>query len=287
MRKLLTVLCLAAGLLTPMGAQASDVPGLGASESIQFGTSYMLDSKRLDERRRINILLPASYADGDRAYPVLYLIDGGVKEDWFHIAGLVQLGDLNGVTQEVILVGIEGTDRKRDLTSPSQDPLDIKEVPTQGGADQFRRFLADELKPYIAKNFRTTPETGVIGESLAGLFILETFLRQPDLFTHYIAVSPSLWWNKQALSYQAADLLKAHAPAPRSLHLAIGNEGGGMRAGLDRVMAALKARPPAGLTWDFQDLTGERHHSVYHPAALPALRAAFPGPNALTTQPDK
>ncbi|MBP7336581.1 alpha/beta hydrolase-fold protein [Niveispirillum sp.] len=281
MNKLLKTLLLAACLLAPSPVVAGDIPGLGASEPIQFGTSYMLESKVLDERRRLNVLLPASYAEGDRRYPVLYLIDGGVKEDWFHIAGLVQLGELNGVTQEVILVGIEGTDRKRDLTSPSQDPLDVKELPTHGGADKFRHFLADELKPYIDKNFRTAPETGVIGESLAGLFILETFLRQPDLFTHYIAISPSLWWNKEALSYQAADLLKAQKPGTRSLHLAIGNEGGGMRGGLDRVMAALKANPPAGLTWDFQDMAGERHHSIYHPAALPALRAAFPGPNPI------
>ena len=192
MNKLVKTLLLSACLLAPLPVVAGDIPGLGASEPIQFGTSYMLESKVLDERRRLNVLLPASYVEGDRRYPVLYLIDGGVKEDWFHIAGLAQLGELNGVTQDVILVGIEGTDRKRDLTSPSQDPLDIKELPTHGGADKFRQFLATELKPYIDKNFRTTPETGVIGESLAGLFILETFLRQPDLFTHYIAISPSL-----------------------------------------------------------------------------------------------
>lgn len=281
MTNFLKAALLAVCLFAPHAVQASDVPGLGASEPIRFGTSYMLDSSVLKERRRINVLLPASYTDGDRRYPVLYLIDGGTKEDWFHIAGLVQLGELNGVTKEVILVGIEGTDRKRDLTSPSQDPLDIKEVPTQGGADNFRKFLGGELKPFIEKNFRTDPDTGVIGESLAGLFIVETFLRQPDLFGHYIAISPSLWWNKEALTYQAAGLLKAQKPAPRSLHLAIGNEGGGMRGGLDRLMAALKAGAPAGLTWDFQDLPGERHHSVYHPAALPALRAAFPGPNPI------
>lgn len=265
----------------PAMAAPDSTLALGQGTAIQFGNAYTLDSATLKEKRKINILLPASYADGKQSYPVLYLIDGGEKEDWFHIAGLVQLGELNGVTKEVILVGIEGTDRKRDLTSPSQDPLDIKELPTHGGADNFRKFLASELKPFIQKNFRTSGETGVIGESLAGLFIVETFLRQPDLFSHYIAVSPSMWWNKEALSYQASDLLKAQKPGVRSLHLAIGNEGGGMRGGLDRVMAALKASAPAGVTWDFQDMPGERHHSVYHPAALPALRAAFPGPNPI------
>lgn len=264
---------------TVMPARATDAP---VGKAIAFGTTYELPSAILKETRRINVLLPASYAKGDRKYPVLYLIDGGTAEDWFHIAGLVQLGELNGVTAETILVGIEGTDRKRDLTSPSHDPLDIKELPTHGGSANFRMFLATELKPHIDRNFRTSGETGVIGESLAGFFIVETFLRQPDLFTHSIAISPSLWWNKEALSHETVALLRAQKPAgPFSLHLAIGNEGGAMRTGLDRVIAALKDSAPAQLRWDFQDLPGERHHSVYHPAALPALRSAFPGPNPI------
>lgn len=281
MSKLLISALLGACLLTPLSVGAAQPLALAAGDPIQFGTAYTLDSVVLKEKRHLNILLPASYADGKRSYPVLYLIDGGVKEDWFHIAGLVQLGELNGVTQEVILVGIEGTDRKRDLTSPSQDPLDIKELPTHGGADNFRSFLSTELKPFIEANFRTNAETGVIGESLAGLFIVETFLRQPGMFTHSIAISPSMWWNKQALSYQAADLVKAQKPGQRSLHLAIGNEGAGMRDGLQRVIAALKAGASAGVTWDFHDMPAEDHHSIYHPAALPALRAAFPGPNPI------
>ena len=34
---------------------------------------------------------------------------------------------------------------------------------------------------------------------LAGLFVVETFLHEPDLFDTYIAFDPSLWWNDAQL----------------------------------------------------------------------------------------
>ena len=69
------------------------------------------------------------------------------------------------------------------------------------------------LTPSTAYEFQvvayrgTTFEDAVIGESLAGLFIVETYLREPALFDRYAAVSPSLWWDGQALSREAVALL--------------------------------------------------------------------------------
>ena len=76
--------------------------------------------------------------------------------------------------------------------------------PTSGGSAAYRRFLAEELKPWIAARYRTSGETALIGESLAGLFVVETFLKQPVLFDAYIAASPSLWWDDQSLARGAA-----------------------------------------------------------------------------------
>ncbi|HRF25022.1 MAG TPA: hypothetical protein PLR98_12690, partial [Chitinophagaceae bacterium] len=47
----------------------------------------------------------------------------------------------------------------------------------------------------------------IIGESLAGLFVTETFFLTPGLFDAYIAFDPSLWWNKQYLINQASAYL--------------------------------------------------------------------------------
>jgi predicted alpha/beta superfamily hydrolase len=50
-------------------------------------------------------------------------------------------------------------------------------------------------------------ERGIIGRSLAGLFVVETLLREPELFTHYVAFDPSVWWNARALVAAAPGLL--------------------------------------------------------------------------------
>ncbi|WP_198422011.1 alpha/beta hydrolase-fold protein [Stenotrophomonas acidaminiphila] len=57
--------------------------------------------------------------------------------------------------------------------------------------------------PEIERRYRTTGSRGIIGESLAGLFIVETLFEQPTLFDTWIAFSPSLWWNDAALTRSA------------------------------------------------------------------------------------
>jgi predicted alpha/beta superfamily hydrolase len=235
----------------------------------------------LKETRRINVYVPPSYADGQTRLPVLYLLDGGEQEDFPHITGLAQLASLNHAMREMMVVGIEGTDRKRDFTFPSSDPVDRKELPTSGGSAAFREFLARELKPWVEARYRTSGESLLIGESLAGLFIVETFLRQPDLFNGYIAVSPSLWWSNQSLSKEAPTLLRAHPACPRTLFLTMGNEGGEMpemQQGLDVFVAALKEHTPEGLQWHYEPMPHEYHHTIFHPAALMALRKLLPVP---------
>jgi predicted alpha/beta superfamily hydrolase len=195
--------------------------------------------------------------------------------------GLAQLSWLNSVTADYIVVGIESGRglRIRDFTTPSE--LERKEFPVQGEAARFRRFLADELKPLIAARYRTSGETAVMGESLAGYFIVDTFLKQPDLFSTYIAVSPSLWWDGQSLTKQADALLAAPGrPAGRKLYLTVGNEGPIAAEAMGRLLAALKTHP-AGVDVLYDPLPEEEHRSIYHPAGLRALRWAFPGPEAL------
>ena len=255
-------------------ALATPAAALPSGQPIVIGTGYDLSSKVLNRTLRLNVHLPPGYASGTMTYPVIYLLDGGEQEDFPHITGLAQVGAMNGYLAEVIVVGIAGADRKHDLTAPSSDPQDLKEVPTHGGAAKYRQFLAEELRPWVAANFRTDGHGALMGESLAGLFVVETFLRQPDLFDSYIAVSPSLWWDKGALARSAPALLAAHAPAPRRLYLSLGDEGAPMS--LDPLLAALKTAPPKDLAWRYDPRPEEHHNTIYHPAAGAALRWLFP-----------
>lgn len=249
--------------------------GLEQAQPVTIGISHTLTSSVLGQTRRINVYLPPGYVDGNARYPVLYLLDGGIKEDFLHIAGIASLAaDFRNI-REFILVGIEGVDRYHDLTFPSSVESDRQRLPTNGGSARFRTFIATEVKPFVERRYRVTGESALMGESAAGLFVTETLLRQPDIFTGYIAVSPMLWWDGGSLSRLADSLLRKPFPPARRLYLTIADEGGPMREGVDRLVEALKVQAPKELDWTFVPMEQETHGTTFHPAALNAVRKLF------------
>ena len=46
--------------------------------------------------------------------------DGGIAEDFLHVAGLVPVSVGNGTMRPFILGGIENTERRRDMTGPTE-----------------------------------------------------------------------------------------------------------------------------------------------------------------------
>ena len=62
--------------------------GSGEATPLAIGETFTLQSKVLNETRRINVYLPPGYADAaDKRFPVLYMPDGGLAEDFLHVAG--------------------------------------------------------------------------------------------------------------------------------------------------------------------------------------------------------
>lgn len=277
MKRLLLAIAVACALPTEANAQN---PFTAESSPVTFGRSYDLPSAKLGQTRRVNVLLPDGYDDPKQAgvrYPVLYLLDGGAGwQDFVHIASMAAQGGVWGSNAPLIVVGIESKDRRAEFTMPSADPGEQKDFPTHGKADDFRRFLTDELRPAIDAAYRTDGTDGLIGESLAGLFVLETALRHGAAFDRYVAVSPSLWWNGGRLSHDAAKLIAAPNQPIRTIWLALANEGDEMQAGVDRIIVALKARSQPAISWSYAPYPSETHASVYHPAATRAIRDVFP-----------
>lgn len=189
------------------------------------------------------------------------------------MAGLVQVSVGNGTMRPFVLVGIENTERRRDMTGPTQNEADKRIAARVGGSAAFRRFIRDELMPEVKTRYRTTDETAIVGESLAGLFVIETFLLEPDLFDAYIAIDPSLWWNDQQLVKSAAERLRARSKLDAALWFA--NSGEERGDGIERFAAAVQANAPSGLRWHFEPMPQEKHATIYHPAALKAFRAVL------------
>jgi len=243
---------------------------------IVLGEARVIQSEILGAPRNINIWLPPSYGKGAKTYPVLYVVDGGLEQDFIHITGLAQLGAVAAMFREVIVVGVETTDRQRELTYPSEDAEHIAQFPTHGHSAEFRAYIRDEVMPLINASYRTSGENALIGESLAGLFITETFLRDPDLVDTYIAISPSLWWDNVSLGKEAAADLQLLSPKERKFYITVANEGGTMRDGVLDVVKALKKTKAPGLSWTFSDRPDLEHSTIYHREALEALVWAFP-----------
>jgi predicted alpha/beta superfamily hydrolase len=245
-----------------------------SSSPLVMGETFTIDSKVMHEARRINVFRPTVYGDSIKEpMPVMYMPDGGMAEDFLHVAGLIEVGVSNGTMRPFILVGIENTQRRRDTTGPTDNPEDRKIAPQVGGSATFREFIRTELMPAVRSRYRTTNETAIVGESLAGLFVVETFLRDPTLFDTYIAFDPSLWWNKGKLVSDAASVLKGRNLKGKSLYIATSSDAG--LAELAKLNAAIESTSSTGLTWRYVPMPAETHATIYHPAALRAFRALF------------
>jgi hypothetical protein len=207
---------------------------------------------------------------------VLYLLDGGDDEDFPHphVMETVDEAIRSREMGPIVVVGIENTERRRDMTGPTQVESDRKIATHVGGSAAFRAFIRDELMPEIGKRVRANGKAAIAGESLAGLFVVETFFVEPALFDTYIAISPSLWWNDQALARGADAWLKAHAKLEKTIYLTrAGDDIGEPIAALGE---ALRAHAPRGLAWSYEPRSDLRHATIYEAVAPAALRKELP-----------
>lgn len=88
-----------------------------------------------------------------------------------------------------------------DFTPPKiheDNPADIRfGMPNGGGIDSFINTLI-QIHEVIKNDFSIDKKhVGIFGHSLGGLCVLELLLREKISFlTDFLAVSPSLWWDK-------------------------------------------------------------------------------------------
>ena len=263
-------------LLSPLAFMTS-ANVLAETFPLVLGETFRLRSAVLEEDRVINVYRPPGVSE-DTPLPVLYMPDGGMGEDFLHVAGLVQISVVNGTMRPHLLVGIENTERRRDLTGPSENESDRKIASRIGGSASFRRFLRNELLPEVDRRYTTTGERAIVGESLAGLFVVETLLLEADLFDTYVAVDPSLWWNDQRMVEKAAQSLREQHrqvdPGLQKTLFLVSGSTEGIATPTRQLAAALEnmAGDVPGLVWHHLELPEESHRTIYHPAALRAFR---------------
>lgn len=259
----------------PAPAAAAAAAAVPAPEAMPPHQQFELDSAELQEKRRLTVYLPPDYATAQARYPVLYMPDGGPQEDFPHVAATVDAAIRAGQMRPLIIVGIENTERRRDMTGPTEVAEDRKIAPRVGGSAAFRRFIQRELFEQVDARYRSNGERAIIGESLAALFVLESCIGPEALFSTCIALSPSLWWNNQALLRATPELLKAQPRQPMRIVFASADED--TIAPLTAKLAeVLRAAPAAGLSWHYEPHAELRHDTIYRALAPGLLRRLFP-----------
>lgn len=155
-----------------------------SGQNIEIGFKDSIGSIVLNENRNFTIKLPNGYKDSDKSYPVIYRLDGNLDLHIETVGVINRLVYTDELIPDMIVVMIENTDRNRDMM-----PTKTNFFKSEPGADQFKKFIKDELMPHINSTYRTTEERVLCGQSLSAIFTLYYFLTSPESFSSFIACS--------------------------------------------------------------------------------------------------
>lgn len=255
------------------------------TQPLNIGVIDQLYSKELGEKRVLNIYLPEGYNTQDSVvYPVTYLLDGSVDEDFIHVAGLYQFNSFEWINRapKSIVVGIATVDRRRDYTLPTTVSDDKKKFPTSGHSDKFIAFIEKELQPFIEKKYKTSKTRTIIGQSLGGLLATEILLKKPTLFNKYIIISPSLWWNNGSLLNESSALLQDTFSQKTAVYIAVGKEGltpstppRVMEVDANLLAEKIKSTRSKNVSLYFDYLPQEDHATIAHQAIANAFKFIY------------
>jgi predicted alpha/beta superfamily hydrolase len=204
--------------LRVIGVRAQHVPvkvsrwadgGGGTPQKGVTGTVRYLrnvKSRHLPRQRDIIVWLPPGYEDSPkRRYPVLYMHDGqNLMDPGTSFSGEWQVDETaqrlvqEGKVEPLIIVGVYNTEERFSEYTQVLDPVYAEHG--GGKADDYGRFLVEELKPLIDKTFRTrkgAQDTGLAGSSLGGLVTMHLGLKYPGTFRRLGVISPSVFWGNK------------------------------------------------------------------------------------------
>ena len=251
-------------------------PAIAAQQSAQVvrwaglvHNVHTIASKALGEERTVLVTLPSTYDTSDAKYPVVVMLDAHEPQNVM-MSGILEQQAWGGKIPSVILVGIQNTNRVRDLTPTAT------ERKTSGGGPKFLQFIETEVLPLIDKNYRTQPYRVFAGHSLGGLFVVYSFVERPDLFNGYIAASPVLGWDNGYVIKRAESIFKQEREWKKRLYAGIGDEPEYMD-GFNSFHSLLKRVKPKDFEFTFQQFKDDNHGSVVLPAYYAGLRKVFEG----------
>ncbi len=233
-------------------------------------------SNTLNEYRNYRVVLPADYyPKSDKKYDVIYVLDGEtvvnvvspthrIISDWQVIPRCIIVGIDNKFVDGVVM-------RDRDLL-PTHD----KRSPLSGGADNYIKFIKEELMSHINKTYTTSDYNTLFGHSHGGTFAIYSMLKAPNLFSAYIAADPSLWWDDRYVAKLAKETLPNLLDLDAKLFIS-GREGMPYRGmGIEALDTILKENSPNNLYWKSVAYKNETHITILLKTVYDGLKFVYP-----------
>jgi len=275
------IVCLRAAF-SPAGvtAQTHDQP----PPNVKLGSTHerVIRSEILARDFTLSVSLPAGYDLTGKRYPTVYLTDADSGFGLAHVASLSL--QLDEEIPEIIVVGVGyGLDLPRDtskwMSRRAQEftPTPVKVYPGSGEAAQFSRFLREELIPFIENTYRVdATDRTLVGGSFGGLFAVYDMLQSTRAFHHYVARSPSLFWDDRVLFKLEADYAGQHRDLPVTLVTSVGAvETNRLRSAWQDFVKVLEGRQYRGFRLVLAEVPSARHATAIGVALYSGLKAAL------------
>lgn len=229
----------------------------------------------------IYVSYPYKYKNSGKKYPVLIVLDAEVN--FGAVTYIVQRLVKDSLINDLLVVGIAyrgETDedtyyaiRGRDLT-PTADPSKQYRL-GNGGAENFVKFISEELLPYLDKNLPIQNESrSIYGHSFGGLFGTHVLLNHPTMFNNYLLLSPSLWWNNKNIMKNVR-LDSSIASLQVKVYMATGALEGAMVTDQLQMTNTLSRLKPKNVSIKSEILDQETHRTIFGRGFTNALRFVY------------
>jgi len=287
--------------------------------------THFVQSKHVRQTFKIQVMQPPQPRLDTQRFPVVYATDGNFTFDLFKgICWPMQASKHELPPFILVAIGYPGDSpvsgellRGRDLAFPGcpdylngftflwDDVLLPEEGAKRfGGAEDFQKFIGDELIPLIDDKYGTLRgDRTYFGHSLGGGFGLFTLFTQTHLFRRYIVSSPTLTYhgvtpvgtrydNHDFMLRRARDFIASGASLDGiRLHMSVGGEeefdpvvaNWQFTSSFYRMATLMKGAAIPGLQLTSEVFAGRTHTTVWPDAVIHGIRAVLG--NSMTSEP--
>ena len=208
------------------------------------GQTFSIQSKVLNDTRKIKIYLPESYQETTKVYPVIYLLDG--QHYFLTAVGFQQKFIHNQQSPEFIVVAIESKRTKRRTLLGDKSA-------------QFLYFIENDVLKFVEGNYRTSTDKLLFGWEMAGGFTLHILATRPDLFSGYLVASMS---DGRTIRPPLSEGLPKDFKNKKELFVGLSKNEPWLDEYLTSIKNSVKINPPKNFSSHFQLFEHEDHWST-------------------------